>query len=253
MNMSKLIVSGAICIFLASGCITTITGTSKSKIDYIDAADQNYQLGARYYKQKSYVLARDRLELAVKLNPKLAVAYSALALTYEALDNKRLATKAYEAAVRVAPRNFDVRNAYAVFLCRQREYDDAEKHFRKAIKHPENDFSEVTLTNAGVCMVQRPDLDAAERYFRKALDVRPRYGEAMLQMCLLKLEREDFLSARAFLQRYMSVSLPTAGVLYLGTIIEGKLGDDRARTDFENRLLREFPASPEARKILSAG
>jgi len=74
-----------------------------------------------------------------------------------------------------------------------------------------------------------------------------------LQLSLLKFTTEDFLSARAFLQRYLSSNIPTASVLYLGVRIEEELGDDRARTDYSNRILREFPESAEARQILESG
>ncbi|MDH3621834.1 MAG: type IV pilus biogenesis/stability protein PilW, partial [Gammaproteobacteria bacterium] len=63
----------------------------------------------------------------------------------------------------------------------------------------------------------------------------------------------DFMSARAFLQRFMSSGKSTAGVLLLAAEIEGKLGNERGRTEFVNQLLREFPESPEARKALSSG
>jgi len=46
--------------------------------------------------------------------------------------------------------------------------------------------------------------------------------------------------------------MPSAEVLYLGMQIEANLGDERARTDYSNRLLREFPQSPEARKVLES-
>ena len=39
----------------------------------------------------------------------------------------RLATESYERAVKVAPRNFDVLNTYAVFLCRQNRFDEADE------------------------------------------------------------------------------------------------------------------------------
>ncbi len=111
----------------------------------------------------------------------------------------------------------------------------------------------MTLTNAGVCMGQKPDVKEAEAYFRKALDRKPNYAEALLQMCLLKYQNKDFLGARAFLQRYMAVAVPSAGVLYLASRIEDLLGNARGRTEFEDRLIREFPTSPEARKVLGAG
>jgi len=236
-----------------SGCISTTTGTPAPEADVEDAAELNYQLGARYYQNQKYDLARDRLTLAIELEPKMAKAYTTLALTYEALENPRLATASYENAVKVAPRNFDVQNAYAVFLCRQRDFDGAKKHFAKAAEHPENDNAERTLTNAGLCMAQKPDVAEAESFFREALEHRSTYGEALLQLCLLKYQQQDYMSARAFLQRFMSVNRSTAGVLYLAAEIEGKLGNDAGRTEFVNQLLREFPDSPEARKALGNG
>jgi Tfp pilus assembly protein PilF len=51
----------------------------------------------------------------------------------------------------------------------------------------------------------------------------------------------------------MSSAKPTAGVLLLAAEIEGKLGNERGRTEFVDQLLNEFPESPEARKALSSG
>jgi len=254
MKKSNLIVSGAICFFLATGCVSTTTGSITEPVrDNQDASELNYQLGARYYQQGSYELARDRLLKAIEIDPKMAVAHSTLALTYEALDNLRLARESHEQAIRVAPRSFNIQNTYAVFLCRQKDFEQAKKYFDKAASHPENDDAEVTLTNAGVCMGQKPDEVAAEKYFRMALEQKSQYGEALLQLCLLKYQQKDYLGARAFLQRYMSVTSASAGILYLASRIEDMLGNDRGRTEYEDKLIREFPSSPEARKVLGSG
>lgn len=254
MKKSNLIIPSTICFLLMAGCVSTTTGTiTEPERNDKEAADLNYQLGARYYNIGNYNLARNRLLLAIEIDPKMAVAYTTLALTYEALDNQRLAREAYEKAIRAAPRDFDIQNTYAVFLCRHQDYSQAQNYFDKAGSHPENDDAEVTLTNAGVCMGQKPDLAAAEKYFRMALDHKPNYAEALLQLCLLKFQQEEYLGARAFLQRYMSGAIPTAGVLYLASRIEDMLGNDRGKTEFEDQLIREFPTSPEARKVLGAG
>lgn len=253
MKINELILPGAMCFLLLNGCISTTTGKAPLEANNSDAAELNYQLGARYYQNGKYELARDRLLLSIELDPKPAVAYSTLALTYEALGNLRLATEYHEKAVRLEPRNFQLQNTYAVFLCNQKDFAAASKHFENAANHPENDNAEVTLTNAGVCLVQKPDFDAAEGFFRQALERRTNYPEALLQMCLLKYQREDYLGSRAFLQRLLSTSKTSAGILYLGTQIEEKLGDDRAREEYVNQLLREFPESPEARRVLGTG
>jgi type IV pilus assembly protein PilF len=255
MKKSEILLAILTASLLLAGCVTTTTTTNSSKPDANenDAAALNYQLGARYLRNGNYELARDRLLLSIELNPKNAVAHYTLALTYERLENLRLATESYEQAVRVAPGDYNVQNAYAVFLCQQRDYDKARKHFDRAIKVPVNDNAEITMTNAGVCMMQKPDHEMAEQYFRQALTRKPGYGEALLQLCLLKFSSEDYLGARAFLQRYLSTNVPTADILLLGVQIEEELGDERARTDYSDRILREFPESPEARSILESG
>ena len=238
---------------LLTGCVTTTQTTSAdNEADEENAAALNYQLGAQYLRSGNYERARDRLLLSIELDPKNAVAHYTLALVYENLDNLRLAAESYEDAVRIAPRDFNVLNAYAVFLCKQRDFDNARKHFDRAIRVPENDSSYITMTNAGVCMMQKPDAEAAEQYFRQALQRKRDYGEALIQLSLLKFTTEDYMSARAFLQRFLGTNAPSAGVLLLGMRIEERLGDERARTEYSNQILRDFPESPEARSILES-
>lgn len=253
MKKSEFLAVLSVAVFLLSGCVSSTTTGAIEREPTEDAAEYNYELGRNYLQNEKYELARDRLERALAIDPRMAKAYMALGMTYEALDNPRLATDSYEKAVRIAPRDFNILNAYAVYLCKQQDYTSARRYFEKAASHPENDDAERTLTNAGLCMAQKPDMVAAEAFFREALEHKATYGEALLQLCLLKFQQQDYMSARAFLQRFMASNRSTAGVLYLAAEIEGKLGNDRGRSEFVNRLLREFPESPEARRALSSG
>lgn len=236
-------------IQLLAGCVTTTEGRERPKPTAEGAAESHYALGAQYYKNGNYELARDRLKQSLQFDPDRALTWTTLALTYEALGNERLAEEAYESAVRVAPRDFQVLNTYAVYLCRENRYDDAARYFDRAIRVPTNDYAEITLTNAGVCMAQKPDFDAAEAYFRQALERSRNYAEALLQLSLLKYRQDDFLSARAFLQRYLVDNEASAAILGLGWNIETKLGDERAADEYYGQLLAEFPDAPETRRI----
>ena len=238
---------------LATACVSTTSGPPKPTPDTEEAAEYNYQLGARYFRNGNHELARDRLLKSLEFDDRRAITWYTLGLTYEALENRRLATEAYREAIRVEPKNYDALNAYAVFLCRSGQFDEGAKQFERAAKIIENDRSEVPLTNAGVCMAQKPDPARAEAYFREALEHRANHGEALLQLAVLKQGAQDYLGARAFLERYLSRNPPSAGVLYLGVRIEDALGDDGARRAYADRLLREFPTSPEARRVLEDG
>jgi type IV pilus assembly protein PilF len=233
----------------SAACVSTTTGSSLPEPDVADAASANFQLGVRYFQNGNYDLARDRLEQSLELDSKRAVVWSTLGATYEMLGNVRLAEESHDKAIRLEPRNFDVQNAYAVFLCRQKRYDDAETQLDRSIKASTNDNPEIMLTNAGVCMMQKPDYVKAEEYFRQALERRPTYSEALLQMAVLKHAVGDDLGARAFLQRYRTTNKDSAGVLYLCAIIEKELGDERARAECADRLMGDFPRSAEAKKL----
>ena len=236
--------------FLLGACVSSTSGPPPSEADDKDAARLHFQLGIQYFGNGSYELARDRLLLSVELDPSRAIVWSTLATTYEQLGNLRLAEIAHDKALRTGPRDFDVQNRYAVFLCRQRRFDDAEQQFERSIGAATNDFPELMMTNAGVCMTQKPDYAKAEAYFRRALERSPSHAEALLQMALLKHQTGDELTARAFLQRYRSTNPATPGVLYLCVLIEDKLGDKRASGECSSELLRDFPESEESRRIL---
>lgn len=244
----------AVIVAVAAACVSTTTGRPRVEpASSEEAAERYYQLGARYFRNGSYELARDRLKRALELDPRLAIAHSTLALTYERLGNLRLAEQHYARAVRLEPTSVDVRNAYAVFLCQQRRFDDANEQFQRARRIDTVERPEIMLTNAGVCMSQKPDLALAEDYFREALEHRATYGEALLQLSVLKRRQGDDLAARAFLQRYLSANPASPAVLLLAVQVERAIGDERAANEYENRLLREFPESPEARRVLQGG
>ena len=237
-------------LVLISGCISTSSGTPPPELDKDESARRFYQLGAQYYRNGSFDLAKDRLQTALEYEPKMAVAHSALALTYVQLENSRLAREHFELAVRYGPDNFDARNAYAVFLCQQKDFVEAKKQFDRAIAVYDNDNAEVMLTNAGVCMANKPDYVLAEEYYREALEFKSSYGEALIQLASLKHRTGNDLHARAFMQRYLISNPVSPSVLYLGIQIEKNLGDNRASTDYSNQLLREFPNSAEAKFVL---
>lgn len=248
-GMTRTFFLASVLLFAISGCVTTGQAPRNQEPNE-DADDRNYQLGAQYYRKGNYELARARLERAIELEPRNADAHSLLAMTLVQLGNSRLATESFDQSVRLAPRSKDIRNAYAVFLCQERRYEEALEQFDHAIGIRENDNAWVEMTNAGVCVAKQPDLARAEEYLRRALELRPNYGEALIQMAALKHRTDDDFTARAFLQRYLATNPATAPVLYLAVQIETGGGDERAATDYMNTLLRDFPDSRESRLLL---
>jgi tetratricopeptide (TPR) repeat protein len=126
-------------------------------------------------------------------------------------------------------------------LCKQRDFDEAKEQFAAAVDLTTNNNPEVMLTNAGVCMTQKPDFLQAETFFRQALEKRPDHAEALIQLTALKFRTDECQSAQSYLQRFLSRNKPNPTALFLGSQIEECLDDETARMRYIGQLLRDFP------------
>lgn len=224
--------------------------TGDRKADPEEAARVNSALGNRYMRGGQLELARDKLETAVKFDPELAEARANLAFVYQRLGRADEARKHYRKAVSLAPNNPNYRNAYGVFLCAQGDGDTALQQFDAALDVPGYRLREVTLTNAGVCHRKLNQLDAAEQAFRNALRNNNNYPDALAQMAVLAFDRRDYLTARAFVQRYDAAAAMSPGVLWVAVRTERALGDRAAADEYAAQLKQNFPGSDETYQLL---
>lgn len=214
--------------------------------DLEEAARINTDLGLSYARAGDYDLALDKLERALQQAPNYALAHTGIAYIYAERQDAERAERHYKRALQLSPGDPGTRNNLAVFLCGQKREQEAEKLFLQVAKTPSYAEPEKAYTNAGVCLRRAGDLDKADLYFRKAIELRPNNAEALRQMASLCLERKDYLRARAFLQRYEKVGPQTAATLWIGAKVEFALGDEHAAADYAQRLKNDFPESEES-------
>ena len=229
---------------LAAGCSST---GRDSRVSDKEAARFNVQLGMNYMQRGDLEGAREKLERALQQDATLPAAHAALGILYERVGDSRRAQEHLQRATRLAPDDPNMLNNYGGFLCRKGEYREGIRHFEQAAANAYYRTPEAALANAGVCARQIPDLEAAEDYLRRALDVNRNYAEALLQLADLSLERDRVLQARAFLQRYEAVAPATADTLALGYRIETAAGNSQVAQEYAARLREDFPDSREAR------
>lgn len=234
------------CIMLLPGC----SSTSAKKVDEPDkarrAAETNTSLGRSYMERGQDEIALEKLKRAVANDKTYAPAHTMLGVLYESLDMDEEAGKEYRLAVNYDPKDGDVNNNYAAFLCRTGKGTEAQKYFEVAFKAPFYATPQIAYANAGLCALGMNDLDKAERYLRQSLEYNAEISEALLAMSSLNFRRGEYLNARAFLQRYESEEDATAESLMLGYQIERALGDQTAATNYQRQLLSQFPGSAEA-------
>ncbi|MBN1240407.1 MAG: type IV pilus biogenesis/stability protein PilW, partial [Gammaproteobacteria bacterium] len=191
----------------------------------------------------------EKLQRALEEDSRLADAHSAIALAYDQLGNSEEAERHYRRATQLEPGNGAAANSYAVFLCRRDRWHDAEPYFRRAADNPRYPTPAAALSNAGVCAMSAGEPERAEEYFRAALAQDARFPEALSGMMELAYQQENYLQARAFLQRYTDVSEPDAQILLLCFNIEQRLEDPAAAERCAARLRSEFPESAELAQL----
>lgn len=233
-------------VLLATAC------TQNPKKEYPPGqspAEINVELGMQYMREGMKQTALEKFEKALEQNPDLAPAHNAIAVLYESLGETDKADKHFRRATDINPKDSQAQNNYGTFLCRNNRWKEAEQRFLKAATDPLYQASHMAYTNAGTCANTAKDVDKAEQYWRKALELQPQFAPALLQMARLNVQREQFLSARAYIQRLHAATRPSPESLMLGIQTERALGDRNAEASYLMLLRNQYPESPQAKQI----
>ncbi len=210
------------------------------------AAQANAQLALTYLKEGDLAAARDKIEKALKQDPRTPETQMAAGFVYDRLGQEKKAAEHFEQAVKLDRDNADVLNNAAVFLCRKGDRKQGEEYFLRAAKSPLYRTPEVAYSNAGRCALADGRPKDAETYFRNSLAIRPEQPDVLLEMAGLLHQSGNNFNARAFLQRYTAAASATADSLLLGYRIETALGDSATAGEYARRLRAEFPTSQQA-------
>lgn len=213
------------------------------------AAETNTQLGQQYIARGQYQIALEKLKRAVAHDKTYAPAHTVLAYLYKTIGEPKLAAVEYREALKYDPDDGDVNNNYGALLCAEGKMKEADAYFMKALEDPFYDTPELALSNAGLCAMNAGDLDKAERYLRQSIEYDKDLAASLLALGNLSYQRGEYLSARAFLQRYEAVASHTEESLLLGFRVETELGDKESAEKYRRDVLRKFPGSGAAKLI----
>jgi len=234
---------------LIGGCASNQSKDPDRESSHRKAAESNTALGLEYMNRGQYEVAMGKLKKAVRADPGYAPGQTVLAVLYEKIGEKELAGKHYRKAYEADPENGDVNNNYGVYLCQTGEKKKAIVHLLKALDDPFYNSPAVALTNAGSCAMSNNDLLAAEDYLRRALRIEPDFPDALLTMARLNFAQQNYLTARAFLQRYEAVASHLAESLLLAYQIEMASTDPRSANKYKLMLESNFPESAETAEV----
>jgi type IV pilus assembly protein PilF len=234
---------------LLGGCAST---SERETTDPKKAAELNSELGLRYMVQGKNEQAMEKLLKAVEYDSRSVNAHHYIAELYRRLERKDKAAEHFSRAASLAPDDSAIQNNYGIFLCSEQRYDDGEERLLHALNNPVWPGRDQAYENLGQCMLDKGDPVKAERYFREALKVNANLAKSLLAMADISLQQKNFISARAFLQRYSALAPHTAHSLWLGIRIERELGDRNALSSYGMSLRNNFPTAEETQLYLKS-
>lgn len=219
-------------------------GRPNDPLSELSASQIYIQKGVHYMEEGLYDVALKDLTRAVEIDSDNPDAYNALGVLYQKLDDAPHADASFKKAIALKPDNYAARNNYGRFLCTQGRAPEAFDQFQKVIGNKLYSQPWIPLTNAGVCANMAGKKTEAEAYLRQALDIEPNFPPALLEMAKLNRGGGQFMSARAFLERYFSVAGASPESLQLGIEIETALGNEDAAAQYAQRLRRMRIVAP---------
>lgn len=207
------------------------------------------RLGLEYMAQNRLASALEAMNDALAIAPDDSTANHAMALLKLRLGESADAKMHFDQALVSDPGNVGARNDYGSYLCEQGKWADGAKQFEAARDDPFNTEPYVSRYGLGICLMGAGDFRAAQDQFRAALAAEPESTAVLYQSARVSFQLEEYLSARAFLERMFGAGGVTADSLLLAVRTERKLGADDLATEYAARLRSAYPASEQVQQL----
>ena len=227
-------------VILLSGC-NQVFVTKEHKPDKV--VENNMLRGAEYIRLGKYDVAMQRLQEALAQDPNYAEAHGVMAILNERLGRFDEAQNHYETAITLNPNDSDIHNNYGQFLCQRGQRTEAEQQFLKAVENPLYKTPFVAYVNAALCVLRHDDAPKAEVYLRKALQIHPKFSQALYLMAKLSYDQQFYTQAHNYLERYLEIAQHTEDTLWLGVQIEWQLNNDPVASKYAQQLRSQYPDS----------
>ena len=218
------------------------SGRPRSAAEGLSEAGRSDVMLAQAYLQAGRIdAAEDRARAALASDGGSALPHVTMAMVRARQKQDGKAASEFERALKLAPADGSVLNAYGAWLCGRGDRQGADDAFRKALADPGYDSPVQPLTNAGQCAMRAQDWIHADGYLRRAVAVAPGNRMVLLMLAEVQLRLGRPLEARAFAQRADALG-PDPNTLLMAARVEDAAGDKAASARYRQRLREEFPA-----------
>jgi type IV pilus assembly protein PilF len=214
-------------------------------------AQAHVDLGLDYLRRGQFKTAREEFDLAISIDPQSATAYHGKGLLMAQSGYTEDAKKLFSKAVGIDANNFLAVNDYGTYLCQNGEIQKGIDVLKRVESRADNRLATNTQLGLGVCNFEQDDMAEAKKHFRAVLIVSPTLHQALQPMAEISFQEQNYLSARAFIERFIASGVLSEKILVLGVNTELELGDKEKARQYAKELRRSYPTSSEIEKFRS--
>ncbi len=171
------------------------------------------------------------------------------AVLQENLNQSEAAEYYYKEALKINPKDSSGQQSYASFLCRHGRYKEADVHFSETLADPLFRKREAASLTAGVCAMEIPDYQSAQKYFSEVIRLNSKNRMALYQLAKSYFLQHNYAAAQSYMRDFEEVSEHTAQSLLLAYRTERRLGNNRIAQSYAKLLSKQFPGSKEAEQL----
>lgn len=205
------------------------------KKNLVRAASYNMQLGMAYMKQGDRPRAQSKLQQALKQNPDSVETNMALAYFFEEGKQFDKAKRFYQKAIAISPDSGAALNNYGAFLCRQGQYQEANRYLLKASEEASYVNAAGALENAGLCALLSKKSDDAIVYFQKALDQDGNRQTSFVELVRLYKQNEQYDKALKLIREHPEFVMNDVNVLHFAIQITHVLGEKTLEAGYKQQ------------------
>ena len=214
------------------------------------AALINAQLGTEYLRKGMLEEAKFKLERSLEQGDDIALAHSSYALLMVRIGDRNKARRHFKKALRLGDEDPDTFNNFGLFLCAEKEVEEALEYFERAHADPFYKTPEIALSNAGVCLSGAGRHDEGLAMVYKAIEANPEYGVPYYQRAHIRMTSGDVRGAKLDLENFHRRFGYTLGSLQLCLDVSRKLGQRQMAADCLGVMGRKYSNLKEYREAV---
>ncbi|MDD4954622.1 MAG: tetratricopeptide repeat protein [Candidatus Omnitrophica bacterium] len=160
----------------------------------VKEAQEDFQKGTGYFKEKKYDEAIAEFEKALKIDPEFAEGYYGLGYAYCYKNQCDAALPYFEKAIELSPNYADAINGLGYAYGNLGNYDKGIEYYLKTLKIKENNLD--ALNGLGYAYSSIGKYQEGINYFKKAIKVNPEYAPAYSGLGIVYYSLTQFLDAK---------------------------------------------------------